>query len=396
MRGALLALAVVGCLSCGDAPETSADGQANSRAEIEAVPNWTLAEVPEASVGVLEGDRAELFASIRAGALGPHGMYVLDGSYHEVRVFDQTGSHVMSLGREGDGPGEFRNPTGLVVGRDSTITVWDRGLHRLTVFGHDGEVLRTATVTEMFLNPMLQSVAADGSFVLSDFQYPPTGISEAGVGSVVVTAYSMEGELLDTLGVLTGPQVTGLGGISKPFTNPDLVASDRDGVWLLRVDTALIVRVNLVGDTLQAVTWESPDRDVTGPDLDAFVDFRLERITDPAVRSDRERQLRQPGVAAERHPVASRLETDGVGRLWIVEREDWDQIQSPTWLVFGPEGRVLGRWEEPLESLSLLDADETMALVQVSDDLGVQRIELRRILKGGQPGAGGASAQGGM
>jgi len=378
--------AVVALASCGESSEGSGVAAANSRADIAALPVWTLSEVPDLTLGVLDGAPVEVFGAIRAGLLGPHGIYVLDGSFNEVRVFDESGGHVMSLGGQGEGPGEFRNPTELMVGPDSTINVWDRGLRRLTVFDHEGEVARTTSVQANLLNPTLESVSADGSFAISDFRYPEGGLSEEGVGDLTVTVYSSEGELLDTLARLTGPYVTGVDGLGKPFTNPDLIGSGQGGVWLLRVDSALIVRLNLMGDTLGSISWETPDRAVTDADIEARAGYESALIRDPDQRAARMRRLRQPGFSADRHPTATRLVTDGAGRVWIVEREDWENIRSPAWLVFGPSGHLVGRWEEPLESLSLLDADADNALVLVSDDLGVQRVELRRILAGGSVG----------
>lgn len=75
--------------------------------------------------------------------------------------------------------------------------------------------------------------------------------------------------------------------------------------------------------------------------------------------------------------------TDAVGRIWIVERHDWDRIQSPTWLVFDRSGQAVGRLAEPLEDVEILDADEDHALVRTTDELGIHRVQLRRIVKSG-------------
>lgn len=40
-------------------------------------------------------------------------IYVLDSQFCVVRLFDEDGRHIRDLGREGDGPGEFRHPAGI-------------------------------------------------------------------------------------------------------------------------------------------------------------------------------------------------------------------------------------------------------------------------------------------
>lgn len=49
--------------------------------------------------------------------------FVLDLQLSEVRIFDQGGMYVTTIGREGEGPGEFRMPMDLNVMPDGTIGV---------------------------------------------------------------------------------------------------------------------------------------------------------------------------------------------------------------------------------------------------------------------------------
>lgn len=365
----------------GEGGASNTARQPNARSDIDALPNWSLADVADVSVGVAEGAHEEEFGSIQAGVLGAHEFYLLDNINCEVRVFNREGHYLMSLGRKGKGPGEFINPTQLIAGPDSTIAVWDRTLHRLTVFGRDGEVRRMATVREGLANPTLHSVLPDGSFILSDFRYPPhifDGVPAR--GTLAVMAYSASGELVDTLEMLDGPRINGIDPIPPPFTNPDLLASAPDGVWVLRTDTALIVRIGPTGDTLQAVRWEPPNRQVTSQDLKDYEAWLVQRARDAAER--REMLKRAGEFASHVHPTAVDFMTDEVGRLWVVERYAWDRVQSPTWLLFNPSGQAIARLAEPLVRLVVLDADLTHALVRVTDDVGVQRVELRRILMG--------------
>lgn len=377
------------CLGCGGdgGPQASEVGdRPNPRRVIQDLPQWVLADSAELSIGVAQGDPEQEFGSVSAGAFGPRGVYLLDGGNHEVRVFDRTGAHVMTLGGEGEGPGEFQYPTHLVVGLDSSVFVWDRSLHRLTTFGHDGSTKGMATVQQGFLNPRLSGVQPDGSFFLNDFRYPENP-GTGGVGTVTLTVYSPSGDLVDTLEILEGPHMTGSGLMGRPFTTPDEVAPAREGVWVHRVDTALIVRIGPSGDTLQRIEWETPDRAVTEADLDEYEAWRVEGVEDPVERRERVAHLRDRGFAASRHPAGVNLRTDRAGRVWIVERHNWQDIGAMRWLIFDVNGRAVAHLAEPPGSLTILDADETHALVRMTDELGVHRVEVRRILhqEHGQP-----------
>lgn len=63
--------------------------------------------------------------------------FILDRSAGQIHRIDARGSRLYSFGRDGLGPGEFRNPQALVVRGDSVIVADRSGL--LHVYGRDGD-----------------------------------------------------------------------------------------------------------------------------------------------------------------------------------------------------------------------------------------------------------------
>ncbi len=61
-------------------------------------------------------------------------MVVLDGEAAHLKVLRPDGSLLDTLGRRGQGPGEFQRPTTVEVARGDSIYVFDAGPERLTVF----------------------------------------------------------------------------------------------------------------------------------------------------------------------------------------------------------------------------------------------------------------------
>ena len=97
-----------------------------------------LAEQP------LPGTQPE-FGDVADVAPGPDGrMIVLDPLGPSVVVLDSTGAEVSRFGRDGNGPGEFRGAgVSNVVSSADSIYVPDLINQRLTVFDHEGTVLRS-------------------------------------------------------------------------------------------------------------------------------------------------------------------------------------------------------------------------------------------------------------
>jgi len=91
--------------------------------------------VPEVSIGELEGPEELLFGSIRSIAVDDRGnVFVFDGQAHHVRVFGSDGAYVGTIGRRGEGPGEFGSAEAIGILPDGRLVVRDPGNRRIAVF----------------------------------------------------------------------------------------------------------------------------------------------------------------------------------------------------------------------------------------------------------------------
>lgn len=80
-----------------------------------------------------EDDSDILMGKVGVVISGPDGLvYALDTQLSEVQVFEGTGQHLSTLGREGDGPGEFRQPVNLFLPGDGSIAVQQAFPGRIT------------------------------------------------------------------------------------------------------------------------------------------------------------------------------------------------------------------------------------------------------------------------
>ena len=92
--------------------------------------------VPEVTIGQLDGPEEYLFGSIRSIAVSDdRTVYVLDSQAQHVRVFDSLGVYVETLGRRGEGPGEFADAEAIAALAGGRLAVRDPDNQRVTVFG---------------------------------------------------------------------------------------------------------------------------------------------------------------------------------------------------------------------------------------------------------------------
>ncbi len=87
------------------------------------------------------------------GLLSDGSVAVIDRASEEVRVFGADGRHLVSMGRSGEGPGEFRSAWFLWVLPGDTLWVGDYRPWRYNVFTRDGQFVRAVQMTLPYGNP---------------------------------------------------------------------------------------------------------------------------------------------------------------------------------------------------------------------------------------------------
>jgi len=106
----------------------------------------------EFSLGKAEGEEAYLFSRINGLDVDDDGnLYVLDYRSAQVRVFDDRGVFLRTIGRKGQGPGEIEMPVFVQVGPSGELAVFDYLRQNLITFSLDGKYLRQRRTRESFV-----------------------------------------------------------------------------------------------------------------------------------------------------------------------------------------------------------------------------------------------------
>lgn len=152
------------------------------------------------SVGVYTGPAEQEFGEVIGGSFdAEHRAYLLDAGTRTLRIFDQDGAFLLSLGRTGRGPGDFSNPQSIRYGGDGVLYVLDT----------DNGLLRYRTDRE---------IAFDGTTRLpvrsTDFCFMGDRIFVFGErDGHTIHEVSENGELLSSFGDLYGPATNSVQGV---------------------------------------------------------------------------------------------------------------------------------------------------------------------------------------
>ena len=128
--------------------------------------------VEEVAIGEMDGADEYLFGQVAAIAAAPDGtVYVLDRQGPSLRAYGPDGRYLRTLGRQGEGPGELKQPdSGLSVLSDGRVVVRDPGNARLQVYGPEGEPLATwSTMGGNFTSEPLWADASDNVYTQAVF-----------------------------------------------------------------------------------------------------------------------------------------------------------------------------------------------------------------------------------
>lgn len=112
--------------------------------------------VKERQIGELYGPEEFLFVYISDVAVNSKGdIYVADRQLNEVRKFNKDGEYLLSLGRRGQGPGEFQNIKIVSVNIHNDLIAFDNMLGRISIFSDKGELIKTTKklMTDSWISP---------------------------------------------------------------------------------------------------------------------------------------------------------------------------------------------------------------------------------------------------
>ncbi len=106
-------------------------------------------------LGEGEDENSIFFEATRMAVDETGNIFVVDRGNHRIQVFDPEGKFLQSIGKEGQGPGEFERLGALFLAGDGTFYAQDN--NRIQRFKHDGTLLSsiplTNTINDFWIGP---------------------------------------------------------------------------------------------------------------------------------------------------------------------------------------------------------------------------------------------------
>ena len=375
----------------------------NGVGSIEAAETWSFPEAPAVAIGSGVDPEVPL---VRVASVVPleEGRVAVVMREH-VQVFNADGSLAATLGRQGQGPGEFSAPASVVpIGGDS-LAVWDQNRRRVSVFTGDGRFVRELDLSELVpLSPMAAPSldvltaytyllpSASGSLIL--FGVGMTGPG-TGVRRIEVPTYriSTTGELLATMGPFPGEETfnfgAGQGGVFPyPFSANTVGAAAGEALAVGTAEATEFRVYDAAGRLERIVRWPDHDRTVAGPFLTDWTDFVDDWLAKrPAQQASAIREMMERIPRAERFPAYDGLISSDDGDIWVAEYAgEYTSLYPPRnlgpparrWLVFDREGLLIATVQTP-EGFQPHAVRNGLVWGVHTDELNVESVQAYRI-----------------
>lgn len=315
---------------------------------------WTVAPRPRVDVGGEAG--AELYRVTGATRLGDGRIVVASSGTAAIRIFSPGGAALRTVGRAGNGPGEFRAL--FWVGRlpGDSIGAWDSALGRLSVFTPAGDFVRSVAATApLGVFPQAAAVLGDGRVLIATRGAAAAMGSGARVSRDEVTYVTLATDgAVKPIGRFPGSEMLVTGGSGGGFLMRPLpfgrqtVAAAYGGRVFVGTGDAFEIRGYDPGGALRSIVRaENEPPAVTRREIRAY---RRALVTlggegDAHLRRVQDEMLAQAPYPRRMPPFVD-LKVDAAGDLWVQAPRSADD-DGVRWRVFSPAGRLLGMVATP-------------------------------------------------
>ena len=294
-------------------------------------------------------DEDVMFGRIAGLKMHPDGsLYVLDNQLCHVVVLSAEGEHLRDLSREGDGPGELRQPVGLVLLADNVLGVAMGFPGKLVTIGLDGTPIGTqypvGAPAEGNVAIMMSLQCVDGVLVASGGRIAIVPNGESHTNRFLSVGDASLGEFHHILETPTPFDPTG-----RVFVEADDYYID--GSWALGSGGRIYAPMKRDG-------YEISEFDTAGTLVRVFGRRCEARKRTPAEK-DRVSPLIDPGTPAitdwtieDHDPCVTRIMVNpDDDTIWVLTpqgHEDQPEGILETWDVFAPDGQYLRQVPIPL------------------------------------------------
>lgn len=284
-----------------------------------------------------EGDENYMFTLVVDIGVDMEGnIYVLDFRECRIKKYDKNGNYLQTIGRKGQGPGEFEQPSRILLNTEGKMYI--KELRKIHIFDKKGEFERS-----IILKKTLASfgITKEGNILGRSYSSSRKG------RTLDIVLIDSEGKKLKTIASFPDPRAfVKKGNIRIPGStryDPKLYfypLSEKFGVYGYSSEYRLFI-INSSGEISHIIEKEEPRQTVTQKEKDKIIKEHMKRRRRLPLKLS-EGDIRKLSNFPKYKAFYTRLLTDDKGRIYVLKmksklNEDKDDIFD----LFSQEGFYL-------------------------------------------------------
>ena len=251
-------------------------------------------------------------------------IYILDAANTRVQKFGPDGKYLATIGRKGQGPGEYIMPDAISFDKDGSLVVADSPQNRIHVIIGGGKDVRSVVVKEQMIRGVRPLPPGDFAGKASTYSFPRPGQPAKTITEMrLFRRIAADGQIAGSFGRLTdfGEALTSATGNAVEF---DVAA---DGALLVGFNAQNRIEKYAADGTL---VWRA-DRPL-GYDTEVKKKGRIDRMSGGGVAMS----------GPEMNSCSAGIAVDAKGRAWVVtyarQLEENEKVQTMMMMSGGPGG----------------------------------------------------------
>ncbi|MCP2520595.1 NHL repeat-containing protein [Candidatus Aminicenantes bacterium AC-708-M15] len=285
------------------------------------------------SIGNEEDENYMFYRAYSIALDNEDSIYVLDAGNHRIQKFDRNGVYLQTIGRKGQGPGEFESPFQIRIDKEGNIYVRDS--RKIKIFDKEGNYTKDVVLKNFSMNFYLDS---EGNIMAKVFKSTESGRMSS------FDKISPEGKLLKTIAQFPyGMTVTKVGkaviAVSHQYVCDLFISSINPQMFIYGYSKEYeLFAVNEKGDILFKFLKEEPYHPISGAEKDK-VRNQFKRIPDAVKKA-----IQFP----PHRPFFMGILCDDVGRIYVLRfKTILDEKKGYDFDIFSKDGYYLYKTHIP-------------------------------------------------
>ena len=273
-------------------------------------------------------------------------IYVLDSGANRIQKYDKNGNYQQSIGRQGQGPGEFERPISLSFDNNKNLYVSE--MAKIHMFDPEGKFVRTTTVPFFYMD-----FAADG-----EGHFVVTGrITIEGAQNLGVLILDSDGKIRKKIAEFPGLPMHESGmTISHDYT-PEIRFSsipDKGFVYGYNLDYRLHI-TDWSGKSVIIIEKDVPSQTISSKEINKIIDD-VRKNTNEAGLGWSKSVVEKMANLPKHRPFFDRIRVDDEGRMYVRQRKSViDESGEMFFDIFGNDGHYLYTTKLPFVPMCIRD-----------------------------------------